>query len=415
MPTQSHKPFLFTMSFRDLTVAAHRQERGSNNAVRDSGVQLTADPSVSNPLEAPLPRRRVVVLHGKVQTPLSNDDDESSFPPLAQHKRRSTASTRELLERSSQFALLSREVCAFQKLVLELESLLQTCGETPANSWRMKTVLQTSLDTSQDLCGRLHAYECQLQPSDRVEQTACVKVHRDFKRAHKQLSFLTQHYLQKQCAEASQLNTIGWVHNNNISHQQQAQQQQDEDFFDRALRQQELEQVQMKLNTVQDLYCSLAEFVDEQQEPVDHIQENAAEAKVQGEAAADEISCFGQRERVFGHHEQVKEKDDDENEKWMFVSLPECMHITTAMRPMDCNDYFANDITINESSDTIRQVDIQSDDDCGEVEVQHVERPEEEPSFAAQMGLEQLQTDFMWAGQQLINQVKGLECGVLMR
>lgn len=170
----------------------------------------------------------------------------------------------------SVFAQLTTEIEEFSKMVGKLESLLNSCGSTPENAWRMRILLKSAVETDQDVYRKLFQYEKSLHNTDRTAQTACLKLHRDFKRSHKGLLLAVSLYERKQKVEMSQLGAVGWTEKGTT----------DEDFYDRALRQreEEIQKINKDMHTVNDLYSELAQMVDDQQDEVNRLEDNTREA-----------------------------------------------------------------------------------------------------------------------------------------
>jgi hypothetical protein len=199
------------------------------------------------------------------------------------------SSAQETHQRKSTFAKLTHETQLFQKLVADLEMILNDAGETPEAAWRARILVKSAQDTDKGLWDKLDAYEKLLLSKDKYDnelhtaQTACMKLHRDFKRSHKALVECLSLYETRQKVEVSQLGAVGWS-----GHDQ-------EDFFERAMRQRELERMNESMRQVNDIFTELAGLVEGQQRHIDLLEDDIDFAAANVEAGADEIHCYGKR------------------------------------------------------------------------------------------------------------------------
>jgi cell division septum initiation protein DivIVA len=67
----------------------------------------------------------------------------------------------------------------------------------------------------------------------------------------------------------------------------------DTDFFDQAMRQRDLEQINKSMNKVNDIYEHLAGIVESQQEKIDKLEVDAEKSKSQFDAAASIVFITG--------------------------------------------------------------------------------------------------------------------------
>lgn len=315
--------------------------------------------------------RRSYALHGKVhyydddttssaeEKKSEYDDGSNSILSSSRRRRSSTGSSslsefnsiRQVIQRRSQFSQLVNETQQFQKLVSDLEKTLEGYkeGDSPEASWRARIMIRSAKDQDNDLQNKLYEYEKTLtmmaaekgenQQEVRNAQSACLKVHRDFKRVHKSLLMALSLYEKRQHAEVSLLgsvNAVGWSQaataahqekeeqhavGNNMRRQSQTQQLlsppvEKEDFYERAMKQAEIEKINQKMNKVNDLYRDLASIVEQQQQNVNIVQEEVVEVKYEVERAAEHITCAHQRENFCGtcplEDVQVRLHDDDD-------------------------------------------------------------------------------------------------------
>lgn len=226
---------------------------------------------------------------------------ESSFESLRtgrgkKQQAKRVSSIRESWQRKSEFSKLSHETQQFQKIVADLETLLKNSGESPESAWKARILVHTTQETDQVLQAKLQEYEHNLLTSDdyrnknsserRTAQMACHKLNRDFQRSHKALVLCLSLYEQRQQAEISQLGAA------------RHEGPEEPDFFDRAVRQKELELMNQKMHQVNNIYQDLAGLVERQQEPIDQLQDNTDFAAQNVDAAANNLRCYADRREM---------------------------------------------------------------------------------------------------------------------
>ena len=272
----------------------------------------------------------MIVLHGRVQPQeedcSSSPDDEHTANKATEessssshnqyssssHQQQYSSSIRTVMERKSVFSRLSHETQIFGRMVSDLETFLAESGESPEAAWRARILMRSAQETDKALWEKLYQYEKTLYGSGpdaelRQAQTACMKLHRDFKRIHKSLVLTLTTFEKRQKAEISRLGAVGWSTGEAMEEAtppsparmaplgSSAQPvthyvpEEEEDFFDRALRereafdmamrQRELTEINKKMHTVNDIYKDLAEMVDDQQDQIDELEDDAESAK----------------------------------------------------------------------------------------------------------------------------------------
>lgn len=171
---------------------------------------------------------RPVVLHGKVQyaggVSLPSSLQVSSGD-ANQQQHYKTQTIRQRMQRHSEFSKLSNEMEQYEKMVTELSSLLEErTKEAKAGSeaWRAKILIGSAHKIDQELRERIPLYEKTLRNNTgdeelRAAQTACMKLHRDFQRLHKQLVVATS--LHKRQQQVSRLGAVGWAKQENSENQ----------------------------------------------------------------------------------------------------------------------------------------------------------------------------------------------------
>lgn len=301
------------MSFRDLDGGASITQFRRRAPSTESGPpkQMIKMENRSGGQKGPKPRRNLVVLHGRVQPIESTQDVEESPSSESINSSQGFSSAQALMQRKSIFSKLTHETQVFGRMVSDLEKILGDSGQSPEAAWRARILMRSAQETDKGLWSKLFQYEKTLHGNQgdvelRQAQTACMKLHRDFKRIHKSLVLSLSLYQKRQKAEVSQLGAIGWTTPDtgaahDLSLQFQADQpqggdhDQQEDFFDRAMREREdfdramrereLLDINKKMNSVNEIYKELAQIVDEQQEKIDDLEEDADYSKYNVKAA----------------------------------------------------------------------------------------------------------------------------------
>lgn len=192
-----------------------------------------------------------------VETLSSQDDlDVRSISPI----RLETVTPRS----QSMFAHLTTSIVNFQKLVAELENLLEDAGASPEIQWRTRILIHSAQDADRDLQARLYQLDESSHSSSRA-QVALRKLHRDFGRVHKDLRKVLTLYERKQHVEVSFLTKDDTK----------------EDFFERAMREREsdVKKIHQSMHQVNAIYQDLAGLVDDQQDQINRIAEATEESK----------------------------------------------------------------------------------------------------------------------------------------
>lgn len=311
-------------SFPTVRVAIPSDEENSPNRPKSS--------------RRPVRLRRPIVLHGRVQRSAVDIDDES-LPNSRFYRHRSYESdqvaVRKEMERRSVYAQLLHETTQYQKTVAELEQVLPEAGDLPEAAWRAKILMKSAQAVDQELWKKLYDYERTLRnreedPGIRQEQTACMKLHRDFKRAHKSLVMALTVYEKTQRAEIARLGAVGWSE----------RQDEEEDFYTRAMREREAEMDRMnyRMHQVQDMYQDLSFLIQKQQEPIDELEEYTEEAHTYTRDAHaytrsarrslwEEMMCFAERDTLCQPEQSISMNDDGrlqvDGEEIIF-SVPSC-------------------------------------------------------------------------------------------
>jgi hypothetical protein len=128
-------------------------------------------------------------------------------------------------------------------MVAELESLLEISGHSPEAQWRSRILIRSAQDADRDISKRLYEYESGFgeNPSYSRAQIASRKLHRDFRRVHKQLHAILEAYEKLQQVEVSFLSS---------------NEEKKEDFFERAIRERDAEvnNIHKSMQQVNDIY-----------------------------------------------------------------------------------------------------------------------------------------------------------------
>lgn len=247
----------------------------------------------------------------------SRDDEDSLVASVAnvqqeaKSMQRGISSIREKWQRKSDFAKLTHETHQFQKMVTNLERIVKQdiTREDPERVWQARILIQSAQETDQAMQEKLSTYERTMEQEHvhrpihelRMAQMARMKLKRDFDRCRKALNVCLSLYEQMQQAEIRQLGAIRYGNNNvgPIPPHVNGNLVDDTDYFDRAIRQKELEAMNRKMHTVHSIYQELAGLVEVKQQPLEELTSKIADSKHNVEAAAEEISCIGHRNRLW--------------------------------------------------------------------------------------------------------------------
>jgi len=198
-------------------------------------------------------------------------------------------------------------------MVTQLQGLVDQSGVSPEMQWRSRILLTSAQDADRDIADKLYEYEKSLvdvqghSKEARTAQTAFMKLHRDFRRAHQAFTITLCDYERRQRTDIS---LLGANHNQSINVRNpdalmdpaQVLQQEQEDFFERAMREreEEINQVNQKMHKVNEIYRDLALLVEGQQEQFDALGNRVQDAKdnVEGglrhiEYARDRLCAMG--------------------------------------------------------------------------------------------------------------------------
>lgn len=277
------------MSFRDLLMPPAAAAATGRDPPPPEG-RAVRDTMVAPPTRGKMSVRSFV-MHGKVHyiddTASSSSSTKSSHNHKS-HESQTVIEQRVAQQRHSMFSQLSYEVQQFQALVANLETVLDSASTHPEAMWRARILMSSAQETDQDLCQKLYAYEKTLSQGNNVRaaQSACLKLHRDFKRIHRSLVMTLTLQHQRQHAEVSRLGAVGWSG------------KEEEDFFDEAFRKAEVEKVNASMHKVNDIYKDLSNYVEAQQFAIDQVQERVREAKETVESAAEHFQCHAEQRRI---------------------------------------------------------------------------------------------------------------------
>jgi t-SNARE complex subunit (syntaxin) len=271
----------------------------------------------------------------------SRDDYESFGPDRYQRqssKSRNAPSLSEMdlsIEKihrksSSKFALLTYEMNQYQKLLSDLESIIKDSIVTPEVAWRTNILVKSVEETDFEVGEKLRNYETSLlqeqhqhqlllfnsgkhvsNNDQRItqQQAACCKLQRDYNRCHRSMVSILDMYKARQKAEVSQLGAVQWNLVNSrggatsnelgASLQQKQQPHMKEDYFDRVMRQKEVERMNKSMKHMNDIYHGLAGLVEGQQDTIDQLEGKIDYSKANVKAGYDEFSCYGRRNNGF--------------------------------------------------------------------------------------------------------------------
>jgi t-SNARE complex subunit (syntaxin) len=216
----------------------------------------------------------------------------------------------------------------YQKLVTDLEYMIRDTIVTPEVAWRTNILVQSVEETDLGIQDQLMQYEQSIAQQERMllynnnnnhqqrtystdkkrvtqQRAACTKLRRDFNRCHNSMMSNLQTYQMRQRAEVSQLGAVQWnVTNSNgknvvmgpLSMSQQPNTQMEEDFFERTMRQKELERMNQSMRKVHDIYHDLAGLVNGQQEQIDQMEGDVHDAQDHVQSGSDQYQCYMTRQ-----------------------------------------------------------------------------------------------------------------------
>jgi hypothetical protein len=164
-------------------------------------------------------------------------DDEDPMLPIVTPRENRTP---------SMFAQLAKEIVNYQRMVSEMESLLVPSSSNPEAQWRSRILIRSAKDADRDIGRRLYEYEANFGDGSNYSraQIASRKLHRDFRRVHKQLIQIMGAYQLRQQVEVSFLSTSATAG------------EEKEEFFDRVMRERhaEVNQIHSSMHKVNAIY-----------------------------------------------------------------------------------------------------------------------------------------------------------------
>lgn len=157
---------------------------------------------------------------------------------------------------------------ATQKLVGDLDLLNNKSNQTPEDTWRSRILLRSAEQADQDIRTQIQYYTRE-QSDDPTVRASFGQIHRDFKRVHATFRKHMIHCKYRLGAGLSLMPAQPMI----SLIQQQAN---EEDFFDRAMKERELEGMMINgsINQVNDMYQKVPHSVVIQQEEVEDIDDD---------------------------------------------------------------------------------------------------------------------------------------------
>ena len=214
----------------------------------------------------------------------------------------------------STFAKLTYEMQQYQKLVTDLEYMIRDTIATPEVAWRTNILVKSVEETDSGIQEQLARYEQTMAqqeqlllynktertyPNDKKRVTqqlaACNKLRRDFNRCHNSMTSSLHTHQMRQKAEVSQLGAVQW-NVTNRSGSNVVIPQMEEDFFERTMRQKELERMNDSMRKVNDIYHGLAGLVNGQQADIDQLDDHLYDAQNNIQSGSDEYNCYVTRQ-----------------------------------------------------------------------------------------------------------------------
>ncbi|KAL3938329.1 MAG: hypothetical protein SGBAC_006744 [Bacillariaceae sp.] len=234
-----------------------------------------------------------------------DDEDDDSFPAPQKISRPKQA--------DSEFALLNKEIVNFQKMVADLDQVMQKSAESPEAQWKTRILLRSAQEAQQDIQNRLLDFgDTSRRRKDGRGQMALRKLTRDFSRVGEHFGEVTQSHMRKQKAEVSLF--------------QSAVPGEEEEFFDRAMREreQEVNNIHESMRTVNFIYQDLAGIVDGQQEQIDKLADRVEESKSNTKHGLEQI-----QEAVMGMCAPSEETRDVGDSPWS-AALEDVLEMATS-------------------------------------------------------------------------------------
>lgn len=151
----------------------------------------------------------------------------SSFSRLSLENDKSTAQRRAPSRTRSRFSQLSTEIVQFQKMVRELESLVNLSGDSPETQWRSRILLRSAEEADKDIRKKIrHQEQTVCNVVDPNVRASYKKLKRDYARAHSGFETLSHQYMtQQQQAIARMGGEYGWESPEELQRRALAQQE----------------------------------------------------------------------------------------------------------------------------------------------------------------------------------------------
>lgn len=412
-----------------------------------------------------LPKDIITKTRGRVKfsSDLSNKLTPSFDEATASHFNRSSLQKNKSRIKSS-FSLITYEIQQFQKLVSDVESTIfrdsvnqAKVGQCPEATWKARILIRSVQDADHDLCAKLDAYERSIlameqlesnegnvdKPSTevRLSKMSYMKMKRDYDRSRNALEKSLTSYEQRQKAEVNQLNAISWkipeteqsvndVKHSGIQFPNSEPPQQetidDTDFFDKAMRQRDLERINESLKTVNGIYEQLALLVNSQQENIDKLEDNVEDSRGNFEAAAENLHCFYQRQFSPFLNCGFADEDDEQKRSMSPITTPfQCIGSASGSEPIIQS--FDPTITFSDTPRHWRRYSDPLQESCRKHRVSRTKafnddysqgiRIEESfhwamPFETMREDIESVQKDILSVGKGIVSQAsQGLKCG----
>jgi hypothetical protein len=253
-------------------------------------------------------------------------NQQTTKQPQQQNHRKEELKSKSHKSSMSTFTTLNNEMQQFQKMVSDLEHAIQDTIVAPDVAWRTNILVKSVEDTDGGLGEKILHYEQSLEQQERLltntngrsttndnrirqQLAACSKLRRDYNRCHNSMTISLRSYKLRQKAEVSQLGAVQWnitsrgggdaIIDGSEQQQQQQQpmtQQMEEDFFERKMRQRELERMNESMRQVNEMYHGLAGLVNGQQEDLDQMDDDVNYSFANVRSGYNEYSCFAERQ-----------------------------------------------------------------------------------------------------------------------
>ena len=158
---------------------------------------IVVDREEELPSVKPQPKQKALT---KVKAPSTKIPQQTAdASSRSSRENASMAQRRPISNSRSLFSQLSCEIVQFQKIVSELQLLVDRSGDTPEAQWRSRIVLQSAEEADADIGKKIRYQELTAQNvKDASVRASYQKLKRDYKRAHDSFKTASRLYTKRQ-------------------------------------------------------------------------------------------------------------------------------------------------------------------------------------------------------------------------